>query len=183
MATNVSSGAWSVKMTSMPTDITVSDLSKEIQLPKSRIQIPKDQKGNSRHAWVNDFASKEEAEGFAQKWSSSLLLGAAIECVVIASKHPKFPSQPQEPALQRLRTSLPFSANTKGNHASADDRRRTPVSNIPLTATNTSETFDLTTRPSQSSAPPLDNMKGNGQALLKKFEQRQTSGKIANSKR
>ncbi|CAF3621765.1 unnamed protein product, partial [Rotaria sp. Silwood2] len=62
MASNVPSESWSVKIEPIPVNISFIDLAQAINLPKSSIWIPKTHKNNDNYAWINGFASKEEAD-------------------------------------------------------------------------------------------------------------------------
>jgi len=84
MLSNISSGGWSVKIDSIPASITVTQLSKTLDLPKSYIYLPKVNNHNNHYALVNYFVSENEANKFARQWSGESILSKTIKCIVVA---------------------------------------------------------------------------------------------------
>jgi hypothetical protein len=86
MASNTSSGCWSVKIIHLPASITIDQLAQTFNILASRIIIPKTQKFSTYFAWINDFASEKDARDFADQWSGSSVFGTTIKCNAIEPK-------------------------------------------------------------------------------------------------
>jgi hypothetical protein len=76
-----------VKIIDIPASVTFTRLAEIIDLPKSRVYIPKNKTNDTRYAWINDFVNEEEANKFVHQWSGSSILGETIKCVVAPTKN------------------------------------------------------------------------------------------------
>ena len=87
MASNIPFGNWSVRIIYLPTSITINQLANRLQIPASRICIPRIQKATTYFAWINDFISENDAQDFASQWSNSHVFGTTIKCSVKEQKN------------------------------------------------------------------------------------------------
>ncbi|CAF3298360.1 unnamed protein product [Rotaria socialis] len=86
MASNILRESWSIKIVPIPVNISFTELAKAIDLPTSRVFIPKIYKNNDRYAWINNFSSKEEADQFVLKLSASSIFDATVKFEVNTSR-------------------------------------------------------------------------------------------------
>ena len=85
MASNILSGGWSVQILNIPASIDFAQLAAILDLPKPRVRLPRAKNNETRHGWVNDFISEDEANKFASKWSGFSILGQPIKCLALSS--------------------------------------------------------------------------------------------------
>ncbi|CAM4805317.1 unnamed protein product [Rotaria magnacalcarata] len=148
MASNNSSGKWSVRIVPLPTSINYIRLAHELRLPQSRVFIPKLFNNNISYAWINDFSNEDDANEFVRQWSGASIQGQIIECIASLSRNDQANREPNqqrefrpstEPKTQREDFDLP---NTRSL----------------LMSTNTSETLHARTNDvatdSQKLQPP-----------------------------
>ena len=85
MASSSTEGDWSVKITSFSKLPNRSRLSGLINIPETRIFVCKSKDDNRPCAWINDFASENEAGIFAEKWSGTYIDEQEVRCVAVRS--------------------------------------------------------------------------------------------------
>jgi hypothetical protein len=84
MASNRESNVWRVQVIFLPASIAVEQLAQIFRLPASRIVIPKVQRYETYHAWINGFGDKQDADEFVF-WNSKLTIAnKPIKCAVRA---------------------------------------------------------------------------------------------------
>lgn len=98
MASNESNEFWCVKITPLPTSITINELSQTFNLPSSRIKIPRGQKTATYYAWINEFDNEITAKDFTTHWSGASVFGATIKCQASKSKRDS-PNTPNVPSV------------------------------------------------------------------------------------
>jgi hypothetical protein len=151
MASNISSGGWRVKITSIPASITFTQLAQIVGLPKSHIYIPKVNNDETHYAWINNFVSEEEANKFEQQWSGSSILGETIKCVVatqrnderkaVHSSHESLVSDITPSSNKQYRTGVTRGANRR------QDNSKPPIPPVPLMSFAASGTASAEVKP------------------------------------
>ncbi|CAF3768411.1 unnamed protein product [Rotaria sp. Silwood1] len=86
MAGNTKSGRWRVKVTSLPTSITIEQLAQSLHLSSSRIYIPKGQDKATYYAWINDFDDEQDANEFVLQNSQLIISDLHIKCFAVEPK-------------------------------------------------------------------------------------------------
>ncbi|CAF4046884.1 unnamed protein product, partial [Adineta steineri] len=149
MASNEPFNYWRVKITPIPADTTITQLAQIIGLPTTRICLTK-----TDHAWINNFASKEEADNFVTKISGSRIFDATINCVTVPLKSDRLAKRRLSRQLKAL--SIESSDNIPPQPQSGRVTKRRPNDNslsgmpVSLMSFNASErcpNFDSCSKP------------------------------------
>ena len=88
---------WTVKVTGLPTNITLAYLARHLNVATHRVVIPRNQDDlNGLYAWINGFDSEQHANEFAIRWNGTMVHRKNIMCKTkqnIASASNRFVSQ------------------------------------------------------------------------------------------
>lgn len=123
MATNATNESWRVKVTSLPTSITVNELSEALHLKPSLIMIPRNQTTPSYYAWINGF-NNETATEFVAQWSGASVFGTTIRCTASLSKHggPNTQNITSSPKQERSLSAVDASTKSPKGAPASEDR-------------------------------------------------------------
>ncbi|CAF1352924.1 unnamed protein product [Rotaria magnacalcarata] len=172
MASNLLHEGWSIKIVPIPVNISFTELAKAIDLPTSRVFIPKIYKNNDRYAWINDFPSKEEADQFVLKLSASSIFDATVKFEVNASRSTRaVTTQPSRQATMPPITPL----MNQGNQDRRDDYNPTNR-HVVRTSKITDRIPDSTMDSKQHDSHRHQNRTQDNYKLQQTFQKPQESG-------
>ncbi|CAF3851493.1 unnamed protein product, partial [Rotaria sordida] len=114
MAANAISGRWRVKVTSLPTSITIEQLAQSLHISSSRVCIPKTQGKATYYAWINDFDDEQDANEFVLQNAQLIISNLHIKCSAIESKDDSmnFQHQPRRCSVDTRPQKKPTLTNT-----------------------------------------------------------------------
>ncbi|CAF4268717.1 unnamed protein product, partial [Rotaria sp. Silwood2] len=157
----------------IPVNLSFIDLAQAINLPKSSIWIPKTHKNNDNYAWINGFASKEEADKFVLEWSGSSIFGVTVKCEVNQRRSDR--KDTFHPSRQVTMSPIAQSSN-KGNQDRRDEYN--PTTTRVLRRPNiTGEVPDSTTEPKPYLSHRNPNRTPDNEKQQQMCRQTQKSGK------
>jgi hypothetical protein len=84
MASRRATNRWRVKITGLPTNVSISDLSNQFKVESQLIIIPKSQSNSSKwYALIDGFESEEQAIIFISEWNETFKRGRiCIKCEI-----------------------------------------------------------------------------------------------------
>ena len=89
---------WRIKITGLPTNVSVVDLAEQLHVRSRQVGIPRNQTdSNTWYAWISGFTSEVESSDLASKWSQTLLFGRRVRCKASENTFQPLPARTHVP--------------------------------------------------------------------------------------